>query len=248
MKKERIYAILFVGLTLAIALASVRMALANPEGAEVGVLNSTRGNLSGGSIGSVYAQAGNISELEINGTQITKAWQGFYGNVTGNITLEDSNGQQLYKWGIGSTQGEVYAARVNTVNFNWVNCSNASKILEEEVAMGMEETDADNISATFSTANPHPQFYVGNANITEADTCYTTYTYVSGAAQSAPYVYAEVILNDINHDIVYVSVINDTATGFDGEAHDFQMLVPEDGHTLAEENTLTQYYFWVELG
>jgi hypothetical protein len=242
--KKTIFLFLIVLFVVSATMASV---FAAPTGAQVRNLNSSRGSPTG-AIGSVYAQAGNVSELEINGTMITKAWQGFFGNISGNISLEDSNGYRMYRWGLGTTQGEVYAARVNTVNFATINCSNKTLVTAEETALGMGATDADNISATFSIGPVHPTFSVGSNPVNSSQDCYTTYTYVNNASQAANLVYAEVLLHDLAENIVYTALINDSATGFDNEGHDFQMLVPEDGHTPAAEAALTQYYFWVELG
>jgi len=36
---------------------------------------------------SVPAQAGNVTELTINATSVTKAWQGYYGNVSGRLVF-----------------------------------------------------------------------------------------------------------------------------------------------------------------
>ena len=48
--------------------------------------------------GAVPAQAGNITELMINGFSTTQSWQGFYGNVTGTIQLADADYDFLYNF------------------------------------------------------------------------------------------------------------------------------------------------------
>ncbi|MBU1974941.1 MAG: hypothetical protein KKG59_00900 [Nanoarchaeota archaeon] len=233
------------GFLVAVVLALFsHQALGTPMGAEARALNSTRGDPTG-SVGSVYAEAGNVTELEINGTQLTKAWQGFFGNITGNITLEDSSGHQMYDWTMGDAQGEVYASRNNAITWADVNCSTTETVVAEETAMGMTDTDNDNISATFRTTDPHPTFNVGTFAVNATSTCYTTHTYVSGEGQDTAF--PEVMLNDSSGRVVWVTLINESTTGFDGVTHDFQMLVPEDGHTDAQADIRTQYYFWVEL-
>ncbi|MBU1974942.1 MAG: hypothetical protein KKG59_00905 [Nanoarchaeota archaeon] len=232
-----------VVLTLVLALSVTTVASA-PMGADSRALNSTRGSPTG-SVGNVYTEAGNVSELEINGTQITQAWQGFFGNITGNITLEDSSGHQMYDWTMGSAEGEIYSSRTNSITWTDVNCSTTETIAIEETALGMTVDDNDNISATFRTTEPHPTFSVGTFAVNATSTCYAAHTYVSSAGQDTAF--PQVMLNDTSNNVIWVALLNDTTTGYDGVTHDFQMIVPEDGHTPAAEAIRTQYYFWVEL-
>ena len=65
---------------------------------------SSRMNYSyGGSGTSLFAQAGNVTQLDLSGKQVTSHWAGFYGNVSGSMTLEDSTGNVFYNWsGLGT--------------------------------------------------------------------------------------------------------------------------------------------------
>ena len=65
---------------------------------------------------SEVAYAGNITELNIVGTTITQTWQGFVGNVSGTITLDDSENNTLINWSLGDPEGEVYATYLPQVN------------------------------------------------------------------------------------------------------------------------------------
>jgi hypothetical protein len=219
---------------------------ADPLGADVGIISTSRAT-GGGTAGTVLAQAGNVTELEINGSVVSTAWQGFYGNISGNISMEDANGNKLYNWNMGDIQGEIYASQASTLTWGNMNCSNASWIAHEEWITGQSAADNDRVSETFSTGNPHPQFYVGTKTINTDYNCYTTYTYVNNASQAANYVFAEVILDDAVNRTAYVTLVNDSTTGFDGKEHDFQMIVPENGHNATAAAELTSYYFWVEL-
>ena len=69
-------------------------------------------NETGGAI--VQTQSGNMTSLGINSTKITLRWQGFYGNVTGTITLDDASNNTLYNWQLASPQGEIYASNGST--------------------------------------------------------------------------------------------------------------------------------------
>lgn len=191
--------------------------------------------------GSLAVQAGNVTELNISGTSVTQSWAGFYGNVSGNIVLEDANGNKFYDWTAASPQGEVYAARVNSINWANVRCANSTEIANENSNLNMGSS-ADNITNTFSSTN-HPEFYVGSVDIA-ANTCKSTNPYVNGAAQTSDFY--NVLLSDGSGNIIYTSILDPNKVGFDGRTHDFELLVGEDGHGAAA-GTTTTYYFWVEL-
>ncbi|MBI3027275.1 hypothetical protein HYY70_04110 [Candidatus Woesearchaeota archaeon] len=48
----------------------------------------------------VQAQAGNVTALVISSVRATQAWQGYYGNITGTIALDDANNNTLYDWSL----------------------------------------------------------------------------------------------------------------------------------------------------
>ena len=109
-----------------LAMLLVPCVLADPSpatGVTPGI--SSRRNLSMLNSTSAQAEAGNVTRLDINAITITTSWQGYYGNVTGNIVLADANNESLYEWGNAtSITGEVYATRTTTVTWNTINCSN----------------------------------------------------------------------------------------------------------------------------
>ena len=69
------------------------------------------------------AWAGNVTGLNISAQSITQAWQGYFGNVTGIITLDDSYNRTLYDWTLADPEGEVYAAN-DTVTWTNIQCFN----------------------------------------------------------------------------------------------------------------------------
>ncbi|MBD3164325.1 hypothetical protein GF323_03930 [Candidatus Woesearchaeota archaeon] len=92
---------LFILLGMAIVAAA-------PEGPdELDVMNSTRRTVK--ATQNISALAGNVTQLNISGTFITQSWQGYYGNVSGTIALDASDGYRMFSWDIASPQGEVYA-------------------------------------------------------------------------------------------------------------------------------------------
>jgi len=212
---------------------------AQPFGADgVTWVNSSRYNTSG-TPQQLGAQAGNVTQVTINGTAVTTSWQGFYGNITGNIILADAQGNNFYDWNISSPSGEVYASRSSTVTWATINCSTTANITTEEAALGQAATDPDSVTNTFAATN-HPSFLVGSRNMTG---CKTTKAYATGGVQGTGY--WQILLND-NANTVYTTVLDETPeSGFNDLVWDFQLLVGENGKPGNE--AATQYYFYVEL-
>ncbi len=198
----------------------------------------------------VEAEAGNVTELDIYGVSQTIHWQGWYGNISGTITLEDAQGNVLYNWTSAEPQGEIYVARSNTITWNNVACFSDAGTWSydlEEAQVAITSDDPDGVNETFTTTD-HPTFYLGSDTITG---CPTAWTYVNSAAQNSrfPMVLLE---DDANSVAIYTTIIenrddgNSTdVVGFDGVTHDFQIMVPENG-TLGNLVTTT-YYFWVQI-
>ncbi len=226
------------------ALLLVQLVAANP-GAPTNLEEgpSTRRDLSALPTQTVDAQAGNVTQVNITAIAITNGWQGYYGNVTGTIVLQDGNNQTFYNWSVATMTGEVYATRAAAITWSGVACTADGNISTEETALGMSASDADSVSNTFSNMSSHPQFYVGNVDIS-ADSCWATNAFDDTGAQTTKFF--QVLLSDAagTGNIIYTTLMNGTQTGFNGQGWDFQLLVGEDGHG---NDAITQYYFWVEL-
>jgi hypothetical protein len=95
-------------------LAAVFVA-AIPEGPDkaITIMNSTRRTVRNHS--GIDALAGNVTQLNISGASNTQNWAGYYGNVTGTITLENSDGFRMYTWDLTNPKGEVYATESTLV-------------------------------------------------------------------------------------------------------------------------------------
>jgi hypothetical protein len=187
----------------------------------------------------VNAMAGNITELIMNATSITKAWQGYFGNISGTITLDNANNWTLYDWRMTTPSGKVFATRNDTVIlWSSIACANTANITAEDTYMGNAGAQ-DTINFTFNYTSS--AYYVGNVQVTN---CPSTYTYVNDTKQSS--LFQELLLMDPSKNaLVYTSIIESRQIGFDNRSHDFQMLVAEKGRS--GDNTATPYYFYVEL-
>jgi hypothetical protein len=200
----------------------------------------------------IEAEAGNVTELTIYSKRSTQAWQGYYGNITGTITLDDSENNTMFNWQIADPEGEIYASNSSGVTWADIMCvdftSNADALNETilETFYGIDATDLDGFSETFNeTYDDSTGFKVGGVTINGASGCHMAHTFVDETYQTASY--NETILTD-NVSVVFTALLESNVDGFKNgvDAHDFQMLVAENGHP-GYEGTTTTYWFYVEL-
>ncbi len=240
MRVERTTIIIALLLIVAAGVMNLKSALADPTNpTDFSVIGTDRGSV-GTTTQSLQAQAGNVTEIDINATSITNSWAGFYGNVSGNITLQNAAGNVFYNWAISSPSGEVFASRNDTISWSSIACANAGNISNEETALGQTAADSDSVTNTFSGTS-HPSFDVGTTTLTG---CPSTNAYDNTGAQTTRFF--NVLLADSASHVVYTTLLNATSTGFDGGTYDFEILVGEDGHGAAASTTTTIYFF-VEL-
>jgi len=185
------------------------------------------------------AIAGNLTFLDVSGDAATQAWQGYFGNVTGVITLEDSSNNMLYNWSLTTPEGEIYASNASSVSWSTIQCYDESNNLTFfENMFGIGSSDDDGLDVTFAL-NDHAEFYTNNIQFT-AGLCDNTKLYNSAGVGT----FDEALLTD-GDDLVFASLLLDDANGFDNIPHDFEMIVLENGH--GTDTDTTTYYFWVEL-
>ena len=239
--------------------------VSQPQGPDsISVLNSGRYQEKNTSV-TIVAEAGNVTELLINDTRSTESWQGYYGNISGTITLDDASNYTLYSWSAASPTGEIYATNISTgiawatvkcLNFNGASSSDTisyqtmnESSLENDYSIN--STDNDGFSETFTQTytcggGEAACFKIGQLTVPNA-TCHMVTTYVDEAAQTASF--KEVLLTDnVTSGLIFAALLEDNDDGFKGgvDAHDFQMLVAENGHP-GFETTTTNYYFYIEL-
>ncbi len=202
--------------------------------------NSSRRDLSTLADQTHNALAGNVTEIDLVGVAITQSWQGYYGDVSGHITLDDGNNLTFYNWSVTEAQGEVYASRTNSITWANVLCANQANVTAEESALGQNADDADSVNNTYSNSTSHPAFSVGDVSIAAHD-CWAANMFDNNGAQTSQFF--NVLLEESNN-IIYTTLLNGSQTGFNGNTYDFELLVGEDGHG---NGATTPYYFFVEL-
>ncbi|MBI4154092.1 hypothetical protein HY501_02045 [Candidatus Woesearchaeota archaeon] len=259
-------------LLVLIAVLGTLTVQALPDGANnASSVNSTRGSATDPE--SLWARAGNVTEADFTGPSVTNFWQGFYGNVSGVITLEDSGANVLYNWSTANPSGEIYAAN-GTSTISWVDVQclnytatgyrndtgtggdgagtrggynlNGMNLSELHRAFGFSLTSisADNVSATFLESNTHAQFETGTLTFSTTE-CPTSYIYDSTGDGIAGSFEEAILWDPMNNATIWAALLENDLAGFDQRAHDFEMLVLEDGSSGNAVNTI--YYFWVEL-
>ena len=234
--------VMFALIVAAVSLAAAFVAADPTAPVSTALQSSSSRDLSGLPAQTVDARGGNVTQINIEALTITKAWQGYYGQVSGEITLDDASSNTFYNWSMTSVGGEVYATRASSITWTNVNCTNATNVTAEQTYLGQVTADGDSVTNTFSLTT-HPAFNVSTSQIF-ADTCRSTHGFANNASQSQNW--TQVLLTDwTGGHIIYTTILNDTAVGFDGGTYDFQLLVGENEHTGSIG--VTQYYFWVEL-
>ena len=184
------------------------------------------------------AIAGNVTELTITANATTQSWQGYYGNVSGSVGLKDGSDNVLYNWSLNN-KGEIYASNASSVTWDGIQCyDEPNNMTFFENMFGISSQDPDGINETFNLNN-HAAFYTNGVQFTSGE-CNSTKLFDSAGVGT----FDEVLLTD-GPNIVFASLLNNDADGFDGIPHDFEMLVLEDGH--GTDTDTTTYYFWAEL-
>jgi len=206
----------------------------------------------------VTAQAGNVTALSISHVTSTQSWQGYYGNVTGTITLDDANNKTLYDWSLPDPQGEIYASNFSAVDWTKIYCMNVSNLRTVcgsqsdsicygsdgraiEQRYGINSTDRDGLNETFNDTFTG-SFRTGAITIDSVDGCSMAHPYVNDTYETS---WQEVLLSD-NTSIIFTSIVRENGRAYNNASADFQMLVLENGHAGSETVSST-YYFFVEL-
>jgi hypothetical protein len=219
------------------------------------------------------AIAGNITEIDVTGYTITQTWQGYFGNVSGTVQLADNSDNVMYNWSLASPEGEIYASTNNSIIWSYIQCLNFNAsgtyaddttnagatsqygtnltILED--MFGIASDDVDGVDNTFTLLGTqengegltHDLFYTNNFEFAAGE-CYSTHLF-SASNSSEDGKFQEVLLYEPStRSVVFTSILDEeNPAGFDGNTHDFEMLVLENGHLT--DTSPTTYYFWVEL-
>lgn len=184
---------------------------------------------------------GTITTFSVDAQQQDTRWKAYVGNVTGSLTLDDSDGMTIYNWtvGLADITGEVYSSRASSVSWSLIRCASTTTVASEQTTLGMNSSSADTITKTFNETT-HPEFVTAGETISSG--CNATATYVNDAREDQSSATFPLVLLDDETNLIYTAIINRNSTGFDNSNYDFQMIVAND------PTSTTTYYFYVELG
>ena len=167
------------------------------------------------------------------------------------MTLDDAFNYTLYSWDLVEPAGEIYAVNDSKLPlWDQVMCFNLSQnaaqnvtITELETSLGMGVNDVDGVNETFNHTFAGT-FQVGSSvAINKNSGCRSVSLYVNDGYSGMNF--NETILTDntSNENVIYVSLLEPSSTGFQGSPVDFEMIVGENGDTAPAST----YYFYVEL-
>ena len=224
-------------------LLAVTALLAAAEPAGVTILDNPTVTNTPQSAASITTAGGTFTTLLLNATTQTLRWKAYVGNVTGTITLDDAQNSTIYDWTPVTVSGEVYATRNSTVGWSSIGCAGNATIATEQVQLNLTTTKVDSINQTFNQT-VHRGLYVGTTLIANS-TCRAVATYVNSTRQQPAEnaTFQEVLLSDSSNRLVYATLLENDAQGYNAGAFDFQMIVAESDVTP----TPSTYYFWAEI-
>jgi hypothetical protein len=209
----------------------------------------------------VTATAGNINSLVLTATTVTQTWQGYYGNITGVISLEDASGNPLYNWSLDDPEGLIFATTKTTAP-DWadvvcwdqssVDTDNYYTLAEYRSALGLVDADVDDIDTTFTDQN-HAVMYFAGVTIS-ANSCDSVAYLFNSSGEKEAGVFVETLLYDPDAvdgsgdgDIIFTAIIEDGAVdGFNDIDNDFQLMVGENGHNSNAGTTTYYIYAYIE--
>jgi hypothetical protein len=211
-----------------------------PQGAAISQTNTSNATVA--PAGSITTYGGSFTTMLLNATTQTSRWKAYVGNVSGALKLQDAKNFTIYDWAATNFTGQVYASRNNSITWSNIKCINNTFLAIEESQLNTTTTLIDSINSTFNNTI-HKSFYVDTVLISNS-TCRAIATYINNTKQVAneSALFQEVLLQD-NQVVVYTSLLENKAAGYNNNNFDFQMIVAES----ATNPTPSPYYFWMEL-
>lgn len=174
------------------------------------------------------SEGGYITNIEIwTANTQTQKWQGYYGNVSGNIYLNDSSENSMYNWTVNLNNTSVYATTNSTLPDFAVLYNISSSVL---TTLWSFTASSDDISHTYVNITETRDFAGQTVvNPLSATTVKGFRDYVIAGGTAA------------KGDVLWAGVINSAGVGFKDQDSDYELLVP------ADPTGADIYYFYIEL-
>jgi len=196
----------------------------------------------------------NETNNNLNKTLNVKAWQLYYGEVTGNITLEDNAGFREYAWN-ATDNGTIYITDIDDA-FHF----SALQALGRNTTGGKSTNDFADADANLNMTGFNDSIQALFAVNASAPKQTTTFTIINRQVQNVPYInstntsnFITGILwdttNDINGEygigenesLVFVANINRDAIGKYG-TYDYEIYIPRNLAKQAPATDKIQFY------
>ncbi len=202
------------------------------SGATVGT-ETERGRWSGNTSGSIVTEGGNVSGVNVTAGTLTSKWASFYGNVTGSIVLADSAATNVYSWTWAAADGGEVCLSTDQ-SFDFASLAGSGTGANVDSTWSFTTTDADSATNTLTesctVALDDAASVTSNTGVT-LDSGFQTCSVTDTASPAA------------EGDFAFCVDIDSAGTNYNGEAADFEVMVPtSDGSSDTET-----YYFFVEL-
>ncbi|PIN70014.1 hypothetical protein COV93_03205 [Candidatus Woesearchaeota archaeon CG11_big_fil_rev_8_21_14_0_20_43_8] len=198
-----------------------------------GIVEGTAETLAMGAAGSIYVEGGNITEFNLSQKRQTDWWQGVWGSVDLNVTLEDASGDVFYNWGLTAATGEIYFYNESNTDWTGMILATSAKVADwqENSAWG-NSASIDNFTSTYTQSNNHPAFNAGTLTLAAGDTAAVNFESSHNCT----------VLNSSNDYPVFAALITQDLTAYNGETADFECLLP-----VKASEGIVQYYAYAEL-
>ena len=184
--------------------------------------------------GELYNQSagGYITQIDLYESQNqTQNWQGYFGNVSGIITLSGSNGTEMYNWTVNVTNRSIYAIDNDTFTA-WDTLYEANITNLDEIWFG-SEVMPDTIKNTYKAGDGNRTFVDTSIN---ASHVHTTNGFLDHVIQSV-----DTNATVTKGEVLWAAVVVEPQENYKGEYSNYELLVPVNG------TSPNVYYFYMEL-
>ena len=185
--------------------------------------------------GYLYNQSagGYITQIDLYESQNqTQNWQGYYGNVSGIITLSGDNGTEMYNWSVTVTNRSIYAI-ANSDFTAWDTLFPANITLLDQLWFN-SSVRADTIKNTYKTGIGNRTFVDTSINASHVN---TTHGFLDHVIQSVDPASVSATIEDV----LWAAVVETAKPNFKGDDSNYELLVP------VNKTAPNKYYFYMEL-
>ncbi|NQU78720.1 hypothetical protein HQ545_03035 [Candidatus Woesearchaeota archaeon] len=223
---------LCISAVLILALASMVFAVdrsSSASDAAVTVINESAWTSS--QAGNDAAKAGNVTEMDLSSSTSTLKWAGYYGEVSGDLRLGNSDGDIMYNFGaIDDDQVQaVFASTDTSFDFTGLVVGTAAAV---DTAWGFTAGDSDSAASTLADDTPT---VVTVASVPSANLSATSGTYQSGVFTDGS--------SSVYGDFAFGGSTSIDGTAFDGSTSiDYALIVPVNSTELTQT-----YYFFLDI-